>query len=438
MPGNPKLIVDIITNAKGAGKGIDEATSKFDKFNSGMAKLTGPALAVLGGITALGVGAVNAASDLEQAAGGTQAVFGKSAKQIEKWASTAATSVGLSSAAYQEFAAKIGAQLKNAGVPMDAVAGKTDEMIRLGADLAATYGGTTADAVSALGSALRGEADPAERYGLALNQTAVAARLASKGQKDLTGTALATAKAQAVLEMATEQAGGAVGQFGRESDTVAGQQQKMNASIDDMMAALGEGLLPILAPIIGALSEFAKWIQKNSQLVMVIIGIIGALAAAVIAYTIAQWAMNIAMMANPVGLLIAAIVGLIALFVVLFVWIATHTKEISAFFDDVAANIQVVVDNVAAWFKSVFTSVANFFKTLWTGVVSWFASLWLSHVALVAQIWNGIKSVVGTVAKFFSDAWKNAVKFVQDVIKNLQSVFLSVFAAISRPIQAVV
>ena len=206
-----------------------------------MGGLVGPATAVLGGIAALGAGAVSAASDLEQVAGGTEAVFGDSAKQIEAWASTAAKSVGLSSAEYQTFAAQIGAQLKNAGVPMDEIAGKTDEMIRLGADLAATYGGSTADAVGALGSAMRGEADPAERYGLALGGTAIQAELAAKGQENLEGAAGSAAKAQAIMEKVTRDAGGAIGQYARESDTVAGRQQELGASIQDTSAALGTG-----------------------------------------------------------------------------------------------------------------------------------------------------------------------------------------------------
>ena len=75
------------------------------------------------------------------------------------------------------------------------VADKTGEMIQLGADLAAQFGGSSADAVAALSSALRGEADPAEKYGLALSQTAINAELMAKGQSKLTGKQLTAAKA---------------------------------------------------------------------------------------------------------------------------------------------------------------------------------------------------------------------------------------------------
>lgn len=467
MPGNPKLIVDIITDASKAGKGIDDATGKFGKFNTVMGNLVGPATAVLGGITALGVGAINAASDLQQAAGGTEAVFGSSAAQIEKWASTAATSVGLSSAAYQTFAAQIGSQLKNLGVPMDQVAGKTDEMIRLGADLAATYGGTTADAVSALGSAFRGEADPAERYGLALNQTAVNAELAARGQSELQGSALTAAKAQIVMEMATKQAGDAVGQFARESDTLAGQQQVLQASIADMAAELGTALLPVITPVVAALADMAKWIQENSGLVTLIIGIIGALAAAVIAYTVAQWAANIAMAANPVGLVIAGIILLIGVIAALGIWIANHTKEIRGFFEDLWSGIQSIVKAVADWFVAIWSSVtdrfrqgweqiASFFRGMWAGIQSvvgtvagWFTSVWTGTMdrfragwqqiaSFFTSLWSGIQSVVGAVANAFASAWQSAINSVASVINWLGSIFAGVFNGIQGAINGIV
>lgn len=489
MPGNPKLIVDIVTDASKAGRGIDQATSQFDKFNGAVASMVGPATAVIGGIALLGTKAIQSASDLQQAAGGVEAVFGDGAKQIEDWAATAATSVGLSAASYSTFASQIGAQFKNLGVPMDQIAGQTDDLIRLGADLAATYGGTTEEAVSALSAAFRGEADPAERYGLSLGANAVNAELAARGMDDLEGSALTAAKAQVIMERATKQAGGAVGQFERESDTLSGQQQILGATLEDTAAALGESLLPVITPVVAALADFAKWIGENTGLVKVIIGIIGALAVAVIAYTAVQWAMNIAMMANPVGLVIAAVVLLIAAISALGIWISKNTKQIEKFFKDLAKNIQKIIGAVANWFKqtwtqvtnwfkSVFKSVGNFFVSIWrnvsnfvktianafvtawrnatTGVravvnavANFFSSIWRNVIGFVRayiagwatffrNIFNGIRAVVGSIASFFANAWKNAVNAVNGVFRTLGNIAKSVLNAILTPIRWVV
>jgi hypothetical protein len=106
---------------------------------------------------------------------------------VKGWAEGAAQSVGLAKAQYGQLAAGLGAQLKNMGLSGDQALSGTQGLIGLGADLSAAFGGTAAEAVEALGSALRGEADPAEKYGLSLNQAKVNAKLAEKGLTGLTG-----------------------------------------------------------------------------------------------------------------------------------------------------------------------------------------------------------------------------------------------------------
>ena len=156
-------------------------------------------------------------------------------------------------------------------------------MISLGADLAATFGGTAADAVEALGATLRGEYDSSEKYGLGLSAATVQAELAAKGQDKLTGTALATAKAQATLDIATKNAAGSMGQFARETGTAAGAQEIANAKYEDAKAALGEKLLPVMAAITSEFAKFADWISKNTVVVGILVGVIGGLAGAVLA-----------------------------------------------------------------------------------------------------------------------------------------------------------
>ena len=94
------LIVKILTDASQSAKGIKQAESGFGKFNSTMQKMVAPATAVLGGVVAIGAGAVKANSETQQAMGGVDAVFGKSADQIKEWAKQAAKAAGLSESAY--------------------------------------------------------------------------------------------------------------------------------------------------------------------------------------------------------------------------------------------------------------------------------------------------------------------------------------------------
>ncbi|MFS0364432.1 hypothetical protein ACL1AW_15745, partial [Corynebacterium striatum] len=77
----------------------------------------------------------------------------------------AAEAVGLSGREYRELTSSTGAMLKNMGMPMDEVADKSQNLVGVAADLAATFGGSTKDAIESVNALMRGEADPIEKYG---------------------------------------------------------------------------------------------------------------------------------------------------------------------------------------------------------------------------------------------------------------------------------
>ena len=136
------------------------------------------------------------------------------------------------------MAAVIGAQLARTGTAQEDLAPSTNELIQLGADLAAQYGGDTADAVAAIGSLMRGERDPIERYAVGINEATIQAYLAAEGLSDLEGEALNQAKTQATLAILFEQTASAQGAFARESDTAAGAAARSTAGWEDAKAAL--------------------------------------------------------------------------------------------------------------------------------------------------------------------------------------------------------
>ena len=148
------LSIKILTDATKGKKGLDDTASGVDKFTAKMGKLTAPAAAVVGGIAAIGKTTFDAASESQQAMGALDSVFADSAGQVKEWAAQAAQSAGLSATQYGNLASKLGASFKNMGLSTDDAAKSTNEMIKLGADLAATFGGTTEEAVGALSAAL--------------------------------------------------------------------------------------------------------------------------------------------------------------------------------------------------------------------------------------------------------------------------------------------
>jgi len=254
------VIVSITANAKGLQKALGDSQSSLGSFG----KIAGAAaLAVGAAVVGIGIKAVKSASQLEQSMGGLGAVFKDNTGQMEKWATQAAGSVGLAKSEYAGLATVIGAQLKNMGVSTDQLAGQTNDLVVLGADLAAQFGGSTSDAVGALSSLLRGERDPIERYGVSLKQVDIDAKLAAMGMSGLTGEAGKQANTLATLELLYAQTADAQGAFARESTTLAGAQQRLRAGTENLFATFGTALLPAVTAVTAVLGTLVNTIQGS-------------------------------------------------------------------------------------------------------------------------------------------------------------------------------
>jgi phage-related protein len=190
-----------------------------------------------------------------------------------------------------------------------------------------------------------------------------------------------------------------------------------------MSAELGTSLLPIISPVVGALAQFAHWIGENTTLVQIIIGIIGGLALAVIAYTAAQWAMNFAIMANPVGLLVAAIVVLIAAIIAVTVIIIKNWEQIKAFFANVANSIKQTWADVSAWFLNIWRTIVSSFQNGLNQITSFFTS-----------VFNGIKAIVGPVLTWLENLWSSVMNTLLHPVQAIEAAFNSVVAAIKHVI----
>ncbi|KUM41196.1 phage tail protein [Arthrobacter sp. EPSL27] len=238
--------------------GRDGGEKSGGAFAGAFKSLVAPALAFasVGAIGGFVKGAISAAGDLEQSIGAIETVFKGSSSQMLAWSDQAAMSVGLTANQYNTLGTLIGSQLKNAGIPMEELAGKTNDLITLGADMASMFGGTTSDAVEALSSALKGEMDPIERYGVTLNAAAIEAEAAAMGAQKVGGEYTDTAKKAAILSLITKQTADAHGNFAKESATYAGQLERMKAGWGNITAAIGTAFLPVLTSTFG-------WINTN-------------------------------------------------------------------------------------------------------------------------------------------------------------------------------
>ena len=152
----------------------------------------------------------------------------------------------------------LGSVLKQYGFSVNQTADQTERLVTLAQDLATTYGYDVQEALLAITALFRGEYDPIEKFGVAMKQNEVNARIAAQGLGDLEGAALANAQAIARLEMLFERASDSVGAFGRASDTLYASQQRLNAVIGNLQVAFGEPLQRPLAELNNLFADFAQ------------------------------------------------------------------------------------------------------------------------------------------------------------------------------------
>ena len=254
--------------SKAAQKDLMKLGKQFDAYAKKATRAVGlVAVAAASAAAKIGKDSVMAASDVAQQFGALEAVFGKNAEQLKDF-SKSMVEYGLSTADAARYAALLGTQLKGLGMEESDAIARTKELQILAADLAATYGGTTADAVAALSSTFKGEYNPIERYGVAIRKSDITARLAAQGLKGLTGETLKAAEAQAAYELIMLKTTAAQGQSGREFNTLAAQLQRLRASYTNITASLGEALLPVVQEfanyvLVEVVPAVQEWVRVN-------------------------------------------------------------------------------------------------------------------------------------------------------------------------------
>ena len=392
--GRVSVIIDMAVNARDAARDMNDAAGKFDTFGGAMKGLAAPAGIALGSIAGLALGAAKAASDLQQASGGVDAVFKTSAGTIHEWAKTSAESVGLAGAEYQTLAAGIGGALTGMGVPLDQATAQTGALITRAADLASVFGGTTTQATEALTSAFRGEYDSLQRLIPSISGAAVEAEIAKEAAAGQTFASEAAAQANAIYTLAMDGSAAAAGNFAKESDTAAGSQAIAEAKFKDTAAALGEQLLPAITTVLEWLSKLGDWISEHVPLVTALTAVIAALAVGVLAVNAAMaiasaatavataataaWSaaagigaaattafgVAMAVLTSPITIVIAAIAAVVAIIVLLVKnWdtvSAGAVKAFNAIKTAVTTSIDWVIKKVKEaieWFKKLLTSI---------------------------------------------------------------------------------
>lgn len=242
-----KLLADIDNFTKNINKADNEVTSFGDKIK-GFAKVAAAAFAVAGGVAIrFGVDAVKSASDLSETIAKTGEIFGDSAKEVEAFAATAAKRLGQTKQQALDAASTFAIFGRSAGLSGKELVKFSTDFTSLASDLASFNNTSPEDAINAIGSALRGEAEPLRRYGVLLDDASLRQAALELGIISTTKNALTPQqKVLAAQSLIYKQTALAQGDFERTSEGLANQQRILAAQIENVKTTIGTALLPIV------------------------------------------------------------------------------------------------------------------------------------------------------------------------------------------------
>ena len=271
----PKVTVTFDADLDSLKRGVKGATTEVDSFGtkvgdfSKKAALAFAAVAAAAGTMAIkiGVDAVKAASDLSETISKVNVLFGETAKDIEKFADGAAASLGQTKQQALDAAATFATFGKSAGLSGKDLGKFSTDFVKLASDLASFNNTSPEQAINAIGSALRGEAEPLRAYGVLLDDASLKQSALSLGIINTTKEALTPQqKVLAAQALIYQQTGAAQGDFARTSDGLANQTRILTAQLENAKVTIGEALLPIVLKLATFFSEnVIPIVQKVSE-----------------------------------------------------------------------------------------------------------------------------------------------------------------------------
>lgn len=479
----------------------DKATQNFGGKFADLAKKALTAGAAAG--AALVTGAVKSFSDNQQLVGGVNKLFGSAADDVVKNAQSAFRRTQMSANDYMNTVTGFSASLisglhgdtaKAAKVADTAVTDMADNANTFGTSMSSiqyAYQGFAKQNYTMLDNLKLGYGGTASEMARLVNDSGVmgdsfqatAENINSVSFDKIIKAIHVTQDRMKIAGTSSKEAGG----------TVEGSFNTMKAAAENFLTALGTGgdvdksfqqlsasvkqfmnnLIPVVQravqSIINAVGKiWSDFARKNPLIAAAIAGIAALIAALVIPQLIAAGVQALAtganfllwwiMAAGPIGLLVAAIAGIIAVLVVLWKncegfrkFILAAITAIGGFFKGlwngitqgisaVANFVSVTFIRIVSWTKiNVIDRVAGFFRGLWNGITQGVGAAANFISGTFARIANWIKiNFINRVAGFFSGLWNGIARGLSAIGGGIRSAMYTVVGFIKAPINAVI
>ncbi|RJV72112.1 hypothetical protein DWY90_09840 [Coprococcus sp. AF27-8] len=467
---------DVGDSAEGAG-GTTEKSG--NRMSSALKKIGSAVVAAFAvdKIVDFGKTLVEASATVAAEQSAFEQIMGDYSDTAQQKINEIADTTGMVSTRLTPYMTSMTAKFKGLGYDIDDATTLAQDGLTLAADAAAFWDKSLEDSMGALNSFINGSYEGGEAIGLFANDTQLASYAVKQGivSEAKEWANLDEAKKQATrLQYAQDMmaASGATGQAAKEADQYANVQANLTEKWRQFKSQIGEPLLQnVVIPAMGKLSagvdkasaayqKCSKWISEHKTELEIAKGVLIGLTVAVSSFLLimnwgkimatakaallgiktAMLAVNAAMKANPIGLVISLIAGLVAGF--LYLW--NTSEEFRNFWIGLWETIKTTASGVWEAIKSAADNVITALQTGWEAFTTFFSTLWTNISNAVSTAWEFIKNVVSVglqtigliisaavqiIALPFQFIWENCKGIIQkawDKIKNIVTVGVNV------------
>ena len=206
----------------------------------------------------------------------------------------------------------------------------------------------------------------------------------------------------------------------------------------------------IAGTLSGGITGISNFIKVGVGIVQVASGAktataaFGALAESSKLASIAQWAFNSAILANPITWIVVGIAAVVAGLALFFTKTKTGQQMWSNFVSWLKNAWQSLVQVAQTVWNAIvqaFNTSVNAVKGAWNGIPSFFSSLWQGIVQVTKSIWSGltqffsqiantVKNVWNVLASFFSGLWTGIVTVAKATWQGLVVFFKTIVTVI--------
>lgn len=245
----------------GVDKAAEETSKHFGrKFAAGLAVGAGIIGVGLYKATKLATRGIlvttKAASALNEQTNKSNAIFGRNAKEIQRWATGAAKGFGQSRTEALTSAAAFGDMFLQLKIGQRPAVDMSKRMVELASDLASFSDADITQVLQAQQAAFRGEYDSLQRFIPNINAARVQQVALNQTHKSSVKDLTAAEKAQATYTIMVQDSKRAAGDYANTLKTsVANQNRQAKAQWEDLKVTLGQGFLPAQLAVTRAFTE---------------------------------------------------------------------------------------------------------------------------------------------------------------------------------------